>query len=96
VEIGRKQRQHLPYCYSSVVAGAAIARGMQYGESDATASLPKENRTHPAGLLATVYYALGIDPDIEIRAVPYSHAPKVPIQRNAHLTFMLFMLTAQP
>ena len=28
-------RDHWPYCYSAVVAGAGIARGMQYGESDA-------------------------------------------------------------
>src|SRR5439155_6295007 len=35
-------RDHWPYCYSAVVAGAGIARGSQYGESDATASSPKE------------------------------------------------------
>ena len=60
-------RDHWPYCYSSVVAGAGIARGMQYGESDATASSPKEKPVHPADLLATVYFSLGIDPDMEIR-----------------------------
>jgi hypothetical protein len=60
-------RDHWPYCYSGVVAGAGIARGMQYGESDATASSPKEKPVHPTDLLATVYYALGIDPDMEIR-----------------------------
>src|SRR5437762_12213203 len=60
-------RDHWPYCYSAVVAGAGIARGMQYGESDATASSPKEKPVHPADLLATVYFALGIDPDMEIR-----------------------------
>src|SRR6266568_2195502 len=60
-------RDHWPYCYSAVVAGAGIARGMQYGESDATASSPKEKPVHPADLLATVYFALGIDPNMEIR-----------------------------
>ena len=60
-------RDHWPYCYSAVVAGAGIARGMQYGESDATASSPKEKPVHPNDLLATIYYALGIDPDMEIR-----------------------------
>jgi len=40
---------------------------VQYGESDATASSPKEKPVHPNDLLATVYYALGIDPDMEIR-----------------------------
>lgn len=60
-------RDHWPYCYSAVVAGAGVARGMQYGESDATASSPKEKSVHPNDLLATVYYALGIDPEMEIR-----------------------------
>jgi hypothetical protein len=59
-------RDHWPYCYSAVVAGAGIGRGVQYGESDNTASSPKENPVHPNDLLATVYYALGIDPDMEI------------------------------
>jgi hypothetical protein len=60
-------RDHWPYCYSAVVAGAGIGRAVQYGESDATASSPKEKPVHPNDLLATVYYALGIDPDMEIR-----------------------------
>jgi Protein of unknown function (DUF1501) len=31
------------------------------------ASSPKEKPVHPADLLATMYFALGIDPDMEIR-----------------------------
>lgn len=60
-------RDHWPYCYSAVVAGAGVARGMQYGESDATASSPKDKPVHPNDLLATMYYALGVDPEMEIR-----------------------------
>ncbi|MEO8660767.1 MAG: DUF1501 domain-containing protein, partial [Bryobacteraceae bacterium] len=60
-------RDHWPYCYSAVIAGCGINRGFQYGESDATASSPKDKPVHPNDLLATVYYALGIDPDMEIR-----------------------------
>jgi hypothetical protein len=59
-------RDHWPYCYSAVIAGAGIGRGVQYGESDATASSPKDKPVHPTDLLATVYYALGIDPGMEI------------------------------
>jgi hypothetical protein len=59
-------RDHWPYCYSAVVAGAGIGRAVQYGESDATASSPKEKPVHPNDLLATVYFALGIDPSMEI------------------------------
>ena len=56
-------------CYSAVVAGAGIARGMQYGESDATASSPREKPVHPKDLLATIYHSMGIDP----HTIAYNH-----------------------
>jgi hypothetical protein len=59
-------RDHWPYCYTAMVAGAGIPGGRLYGESDATASSPKEKPVHPNDLLATIYYALGIDPNQEI------------------------------
>jgi hypothetical protein len=59
-------RDHWPYCYSAIVAGCGVAAGMQYGESDGTASSPKDKPVHPNDLLATIYYALGIDPDMEV------------------------------
>jgi hypothetical protein len=59
-------RDHWPYCYSAVVAGCGIARGAQYGESDPTGSSPKSKPVHPNDLLATTYYALGIDPDMVV------------------------------
>ena len=59
-------RDHWPYCYSAVVAGCGIGAGMQYGESDQTASSPKEKPVHPNDLLATIYYTLGIDPDMTV------------------------------
>jgi hypothetical protein len=40
-----------------------MARGAQYGESDQTASSPKDKPMHPNDLPAMVYYALGFDPD---------------------------------
>ena len=55
-------RDHWPYCYTGLVAGAGIRRGALYGKSDATASSPIENPVHPTQLLATVYHALGINP----------------------------------
>ncbi len=59
-------RDHWPYCYTAMIAGAGIPGGRIYGESDATAASPKEKPVHPNDLLATVYYALGIDPEQEI------------------------------
>jgi hypothetical protein len=60
-------RDHWPYCYTAVIAGAGIPGGRLYGASDATGSSPKENPVHPTDLLATIYYSLGIDPAMEIR-----------------------------
>jgi uncharacterized protein (DUF1501 family) len=59
-------RDHWPYCYTGIVGGAGIKRGFQYGKSDAQASAPAENPVHPADLVATIYYSLGIDPAMEI------------------------------
>ncbi len=59
-------RDHWPYCYTACMAGGGIAGGTLYGESDATASSPKEKPVHPTDLLATIYHALGIDPHMEI------------------------------
>ena len=55
-------RDHWPYCYTGLIAGAGIGRGQVYGKSDATGSTPLENPVHPKEILATVYHTLGIDP----------------------------------
>jgi hypothetical protein len=62
-------RDHWPYCYTAVVAGAGIKRGFVYGKSDATGSAPIENPVHPCDLLATIYHSVGIDP----RTIVYNH-----------------------
>lgn len=59
-------RDHWPYCYTALVAGAGIARGRVYGKSDEHGSSPVESPVHPQELLATIYYALGVDPEMEI------------------------------
>ncbi len=55
-------RDHWPYCYTGLIAGAGIKRGALHGKSDATGSSPLESPVHPTQILATVYHALGIDP----------------------------------
>jgi hypothetical protein len=62
-------RDHWPYCYTAVVAGAGIRRGALYGKSDQTASAPVENPVHPTQLLATIYHGLGLDP----QTIVYNH-----------------------
>jgi hypothetical protein len=62
-------RDHWPYCYTSVVAGAGVKRGYVHGQSDQTASAPLRDPVHPAELLATIYHGFGIDP----ATIVYNH-----------------------
>lgn len=55
-------RDHWPYCYTAVLAGAGVRRGHVHGRSDQTASAPLEGAVHPTDLLATIYHSLGINP----------------------------------
>ncbi len=62
-------RDHWPYCYTSIVAGAGTKRGYIHGKSDKTGSSPVEDPVHPTEILATIYHAFGIDPN----TVVYNH-----------------------
>ncbi|MGL4554752.1 MAG: DUF1501 domain-containing protein [Gemmataceae bacterium] len=55
-------RDHWPYCFTAVVAGAGMKRGVVYGKSDKTASAPVDSPVHPRELLATIYHSVGINP----------------------------------
>lgn len=62
-------RDHWPYCYTGVIAGAGVKRGHVHGKSDKTASAPVEGAIHPTELLATIYHSVGIKPD----TIVYNH-----------------------
>jgi len=62
-------RDHWPYCYTAVMAGAGVKRGNVHGKSDKTASAPVENPVHPRELLATIYHSVGINP----RTIVHNH-----------------------
>ncbi|QDU80864.1 hypothetical protein Pla110_26000 [Polystyrenella longa] len=62
-------RDHWPYCYTAVMAGAGIKRGQVHGKSDKTASSPLEDPVHPGELLATIYHSFGINPE----TIVYNH-----------------------
>ena len=62
-------RDHWPYCFTAMLAGAGIRRGHVHGSSDKTASAPLTDPVHPAELLATIYHAFGIDPE----TIVYNH-----------------------
>jgi Protein of unknown function (DUF1501) len=62
-------RDHWPYCYTALVAGAGVRRGIVYGKSDKTGSSPLENPVHPRELLATIYHSVGLNP----ATIAYNH-----------------------
>lgn len=62
-------RDHWPYCYTGIMAGAGIKRGYVHGKSDETASAPIEDPVHPGEVLASIYHAFGIHPE----TIVYNH-----------------------
>ena len=56
-------RDHWPYCYTGIVAGAGTKQGYVHGKSDATGSAPVDDAVHPSELLASIYHGFGIDPE---------------------------------
>lgn len=79
-------RDHWPYCYTAVVAGAGIKRGYVHGESDRTGSSPRKDPVHPGELLATIYHSFGIDPGTLV----YNHLNQPRELVQAHAASALF------
>jgi hypothetical protein len=52
--------------FPAVLAGAGIPGGKIFGRSDKDAAYPIDNPFSPEDLAATVYHALGIDPELRI------------------------------
>jgi hypothetical protein len=60
-------RGHWSTLFPVVLAGAGIRGGTVYGTSDKDAAYPVERPTKPEDLAATIYHALGIDPDLQVK-----------------------------
>jgi hypothetical protein len=60
-------RDHWGACQTAVFAGGGIRGGTVYGSSDRDAAYPRSNPVSPEDLIATVYHALGISPESEMR-----------------------------
>ncbi len=60
-------RDHWPYCYTVLFAGGGIPGGAIYGSSDRIAAYPRENPVGPEDVAATIYAAMGLDPQMELR-----------------------------
>jgi hypothetical protein len=54
-------RDHYPRCMFMLLAGGGVKGGQVIGESDATASGPKNEAIKPDDVAATFYHTLGID-----------------------------------
>ena len=59
-------RDHWPYCYSVLMAGAGIKAGMLHGASDQYAAYPARDPCTPEDIAATIYHVLGIRPETRI------------------------------
>ena len=59
-------RDHWPWVYSLVLAGAGIQAGTVYGSSDSSAAYPTSNPHDPADFVATLYHLLGVAPETQI------------------------------
>jgi hypothetical protein len=65
--VGPGGRDHWPECYTCLVAGGGVRGGQVYGESDRYGAYPKSSPVHPYNVIATLYHALGIDPNTTYR-----------------------------
>lgn len=59
-------RDHWPYCYTVMFAGAGIPGGVVFGASDKQGAYPSRDPVKPEDITATIYEALGIPSDTEI------------------------------
>ncbi len=60
-------RDHWNFCYSLMLAGGGIKAGYIHGASDRIGARPSLNPVTPADIIATIYHALGIPADLELR-----------------------------
>ena len=60
-------RDHWPQCQTVLMAGGGIRGGQVYGSSDAIGARPSDRPVRPDDITATLFYALGLDPETIIR-----------------------------
>ena len=63
----RGGRDHWPSCYTVLFAGGGMPKGAIFGASDKDGGHPSRDAVLPQDIAATIYQALGIPPDTEIR-----------------------------
>jgi hypothetical protein len=64
-------RDHWPYCFSALLAGAGVPGGAVVGTSDKTGARPARRPVSPLEFAATIYKRLGIDTINDPRIRPF-------------------------
>jgi hypothetical protein len=64
---GQAGRDHWEHCYTVLMAGGGIKGGTTFGSSDRRGAYPNTNPVSAPDVIATIYHALGIEADQEIR-----------------------------
>ena len=60
-------RDHWARCYSVLLGGGPIPAGQLFGASDTLGAYPARNPVTPGDIAATIYQALGVDPQSRLR-----------------------------
>ena len=60
-------RDHWPHCYTVFFAGGGIRGGTIYGASDKHGAYPADKPVTPEDIAATIYHAMGVDPETLVR-----------------------------
>jgi uncharacterized protein (DUF1501 family) len=74
-------RNHWSTCFPALIAGAGVRGGIVYGKSDKEAAYPDDKPVSPEDLAKTIYWSLGIDPELmltnrENRPIPMVESGK--------------------
>lgn len=80
-------RNHWSTCFPALLAGAGIRGGMAYGRTDRRAEYPVEGAMGPEDLAKTIYWALGVDPEMFLR---YRDGRPVPLVEGGRAQTQLF------
>jgi hypothetical protein len=59
-------REHWPFVFTILMAGAGIPGGRLYGSSDRIGAYVRDGRITPNQFAATIYHALGVDPASQV------------------------------
>ncbi len=59
-------RDHWEFCYTVLFAGGGMKGGFVHGASDKHGAYPSQNPVTASDIIATIYHALGISPDLTL------------------------------